>query len=401
MTNIRLVEIDMLRIIAILIVVILIHTPLNYAYNFYNDLDWYGVFLVNNVGIFAAMGSFVFASGFGLYLNPNNRELNSTKKILAFLKKRVLRIFPLYWIALVLFLFFLDYLSINPFYLLAHIFGLQILVAPEFGAPILTLWFIGVIVLYYVTYIILNLVCSIKRIIPVSIAVLLFFVLLNGVFGLVEYRFFLYYLMFIAGIFAAGFFASSYYDRIKERLTKIPKTASLAVPLCLAMLFYFLTGFLCQFCYNALNSRYGTSHIELILERNPGFIEIESVFLLFGLIMISFVIFALSSFNFAFRAFGLIFSKTRIESIISAIAYSTFSVYLFHRIFLIIFDFILTDVLNVNIFARDNFYLVLIFVPFIFLFSYLIQKGMDKAVNHASRRRFREATIIPLEIKAE
>ncbi|MFW9959167.1 MAG: acyltransferase family protein [Candidatus Odinarchaeota archaeon] len=401
MANIRLVEIDMLRIVSILIVVIMIHVPLNYAYNFYNDLDRFGVFVVNNVGIFTAMGSFVFASGFGLYLNPNNRKINSTKKILAFLKKRVLRIFPLYWIALVLFLFFLDYLRINPFYLLAHIFGLQIFVAPEFGAPILTLWFIGVIVLYYLTYIIINTVGSIKRIIPVSIAIFFFFVLLNGVFGLVEYRFFFYYFMFIAGIAAAGFFTSPYYNNIKERLIKIPTAASLAIPLCLAVLFYFLLGFLNQFCYSTLNLRYGTSHIEFILERNPNFIELASVFLLFDLIMISFVIFALSSFNFASRALELKFSKTRIESIISAIAYSTFCVYLFHRIFLIIFDFVLTDVLDVNIFARDNFYLVLIFVPFIFLFSYLIQKGMDKTINLASKRKFREATIPPPEITAE
>ena len=401
MVETRLVEIDMLRIVSILIVVIMIHVPLNYAYNFYNDLDQFGVFIVNNVGIYAAMGSFVFASGFGLYLNPSNREINSTKKILTFLKKRVLRIFPLYWCALVLFLFFLDYLRIDSFYLLAHVLGLQIVVAPEFGPPILTLWFIGVIILYYLTYVILNLVGSIKRIIPVSVAVLFFFVMLNGVFGLVEYRFFFYYSMFIAGIAVAGFFTSPHYDGIRERLIEIPKAASLAIPLCLAVLFYFLIGFLCQFCYSTLNSRFGTVHIESILEWNSDFIELVSVFLLFDLIMISFVVFALSSFNFAFRALELKFSKSRVESIISSIAYSTYCVYLFHRIFLIIFDFVLTDGLNVDIFARENFYLVLVFVPFIFLFSYLIQKGSDRAIGYASRHRSRATIIPPPEIKAE
>ncbi|MHA2269768.1 MAG: acyltransferase family protein [Promethearchaeota archaeon] len=106
MSNQKLPEIDMLRIISILIVVILIHLPLSYAYNFYLDLDQFGVFLVNNVGIFVSMGSFVFVSGFGLYLNPKNRNLNSSNKILTFLKKRFLRIFPLYWIAIILFLIF-------------------------------------------------------------------------------------------------------------------------------------------------------------------------------------------------------------------------------------------------------------------------------------------------------
>ncbi|MFW9895041.1 MAG: acyltransferase family protein, partial [Candidatus Thorarchaeota archaeon] len=146
MSNKKLPEVDMLRIISILIVVIAIHTPLNYAYNFYLDLDQFGVFLVNNVGIFVAMGSFVFVSGFGLYLNPNNRNLDSPDKILVFLKKRFLRIFPLYWITIILFLFFIGYLTIDPFYLIYHFFGMQIIVAPYFGPPMLTLWFIGIIV---------------------------------------------------------------------------------------------------------------------------------------------------------------------------------------------------------------------------------------------------------------
>lgn len=79
----------MLRIISILIVVIAIYIPLSYAYNLYLDLNQYGIFLVNNVGIYVAMGFFMFVSGFGLYLNPNNRNLNSSKKIFSFFKKKI------------------------------------------------------------------------------------------------------------------------------------------------------------------------------------------------------------------------------------------------------------------------------------------------------------------------
>ena len=85
MINQKLPELDMLRIISILIVVIAIHIPISYAYNFYIELSQFGAFLVNNVGIYVAMGSFVFVSGFGLYLNPNNRKLNSSQKIFSFL----------------------------------------------------------------------------------------------------------------------------------------------------------------------------------------------------------------------------------------------------------------------------------------------------------------------------
>lgn len=228
MTNQKLPEIDMLRIISILIIVIAIHIPLSYAYNFYLDLNQYGVFLVNNVGIFVAMGSFVFVSGFGLYLNPNNRSLNSSKKIFSFLKKRFIRIFPLYWIAIILFLFFVGYSDIDPLYLMFHFFGLQIIVAPYFGAPMLTLWFIGIIMIYYLIFVIINSLRSIKLIIPASIAILLFFVFLNRIFGLVEERFFIYYLLFILGIIAAHIYTSSFYDRMKDRLKSIkPETYSL------------------------------------------------------------------------------------------------------------------------------------------------------------------------------
>ena len=132
----------MLRIISILIAVLLIHIPLSYAYNFYLDLDQFGVFLVNNVGIYVSMGSFVFVSGFGLYLNPNNRNINSGKKLFTFLKKRFLRIFPLYWIAIVLFIIFVGYSNFDSLYLLFHFLGMQIIVTPYFYFIIVAPYFV-------------------------------------------------------------------------------------------------------------------------------------------------------------------------------------------------------------------------------------------------------------------
>ena len=149
------------------------------------------------------MGSFVFVSGFGLYLNPNNRNFNTAKKLLTFLKKRFLRIFPIYWIAIVLFIIFVGYLNIDPLYLLFHFLGMQILVTPYFGPPMLTLWFIGIIVIFYLIYIVLKSLGSIKLIIPASIGIPFFFVFLRGFFGLVEYRFLYYYFIFITGIVTA------------------------------------------------------------------------------------------------------------------------------------------------------------------------------------------------------
>ncbi|MHA2428206.1 MAG: acyltransferase family protein [Candidatus Hermodarchaeia archaeon] len=386
MTNQKLPELDILRILSILIVVILIHIPLSYAYNFYFDLDQFGVFLVNNVGIFVAMGSFVFVSGFGLYLNPNNRKLNSPKKILTFLKKRFVRIFPLYWVAVILFLFIIGYLDINPFYLLFHFLGLQIIVAPLFGPPMLTLWFIGIIVIYYLIYIVLNLFDSIKWIIPVSIGILLCFVFLNWIFGLVENRFFLYYLLFIFGIIAALVYTSPQYASVKERLSEIRPEVLLLIPLFTAILGYIAFTFLPQFCYSYFISEYGTYSIHFILELNLGFFQLASAILLINLIIVSFILFVISLFHFLFRGFGLLFSTSKIVLAVSVTAYSTYAVYLFHRIFLTVFTAIMTFGLNINMLTIENLYIVLLFVPFIFLFSYLIQKAYDRVLRFVSNR---------------
>ena len=375
----------MLRIISILIVVFLIHIPLSYAYYFYLDLDQFSVFLVNNVGIYVSMGSFVFVSGFGLYLNPNNRSINSVKKLTTFLKKRFIRIFPLYWIAIVLFLFFVGYSTIDPLYLLFHFLGMQIIVAPNFGPPMLTLWFIGIIVIYYLIYVVLNSLGSIKRIIPASVAILFLFVFLKGFFGLVEYRFFLYYFIFIAGIVAAHIYTSPLYNRFKERLREIPRVVLLLVPLSTAILGLITFQFLTQFTYSTFVSEYGNYNLYFILETNPDFFQLAGIIFLINLIIIAFIIFTISSLNFIFRTFRLIFSKRKIESIVSVIAYSTFGVYLFHRVFLGIFTFLMTNELNIDMRELDNYYIVLIFVPFIFLFSYLIQKAFDWVWKRTSK----------------
>ena len=372
----------MLRIISILIVVFLIHIPLSYAYNFYLDLDPYGAFIVNIIGINVAMGSFVFVSGFGLYLNPNNRNLNTDKKLPTFLKKRFIRIVPLYWIAIVLFLFFVGYLTIDPLYLLFHFLGMQIIVAPYFGPPMLTLWFIGIIVIYYLIYIILNSLGSIKLIIPASVGILFFFAFLNGFFGLVEYRFFNYYFIFIAGIIAAHIYTSPLYNRFKERLREKHRVILLLIPLCTAIIGFITFHFLTQFCFFTFIPEYGNINL---YGSNPDFFQLAAIIFMTNLIIMVFIFFAISSLNFIFRTFRLIFPKRKIESIVSVITYSTYGVYLFHRVFLGIFIAILTFGLNIDMRELDNIYLVLIFIPFIFLFSYLIQKAFDRGWNRVSK----------------
>ena len=104
----RIVELDMLRILSCLIVVVMIHLPNNYAYNFYIELNSLTRFRLHTFGIYCAMGSFVFISGFNLMrkaLSEGGKKRHETKN---FVLGRFKRIFPLYWIALVVFLFLFE-----------------------------------------------------------------------------------------------------------------------------------------------------------------------------------------------------------------------------------------------------------------------------------------------------
>ncbi|TFG02158.1 MAG: hypothetical protein EU542_05565 [Promethearchaeota archaeon] len=403
MVDNKLPHLDILRIVSILIVVVLIHIPNDYAYSFYIGLDPYIGFLLHTLGIDIAMGSFVFISGFGLYLNKNNRNINTLSKASKFLKKRFLRIFPLYWIALILFIFFLEYTELDPLYLISHFFGMQMIVAPLYSPPILTMWFIGIIVLYYLIFLLLSSLGSIKRIIPASLIILFFFVFLNVFFGLVEYRFFTYYLLFILGIIAAHLYGSHQYNQLKEKINKLNKSAPLILALLISFLSLVIYLNLSQYCFNIFTSEFGTTHLPIILDQDLDIVISATLFLLFDLLIILYLIFAISLFHFVIKVLRKLFPKKNIGLPFSLIAYSTYCVYLFHRIFLIIYIWASMEILNVNLYQliygvyRDqHFILIYVFVPFIFIFSYFIQKGADLAIklpSNLSSRRFNKQKV--------
>lgn len=389
-------EIDILRVIAILIVMILIHIPHDYAYNIYIEIDAFTGFLINTLGIHVAMGSYVFLSGFGLYLQKSNRNINTYEKLIIFLKKRFLRIFPLYWLALFLFIIMFDYVDYNILYLLAHFLGMQIIFAPLFDFPIFTLWFIGIIVIYYFIFIILSSLGSIRKIILGSIAILFFFLSLNFIFGIVEYRFFTYYLIFIVGIVAADIYGSPQFDLIKESLTNkhslIPTISIIFCVVLSGLLYITLT----QFSYTTFTSIYRTTQLRIIFDQQRDFIELAIAFILVNLIILTFITFILSLFYLLIKVTCLIFNEKRVRNILSLLAYSTYSVYLFHRPFFAAFTHIMVKVLNIDVFARNLFlpYLI-VTIPFILIIGFFIQNTVDKKIlpildQWISRRIYKE-----------
>jgi len=204
--NTRMFHFDFLRALAILFIV-LSHLP---EYIYYNQ----GILVFTPYFAIFGMALFVFISGYLIY--ENNRRIHSYRDILAFYKKRVLRLFPIYWSAIVL--YYIVFAILVPRYapgqfhydvsqlyglnnLLVHLAGLQIILSPGYAIPLPTLWFVGLIFLFYLIYPFL-MYCT-KRcrdLVIMSAGIVIAFSLLRFLFNVIDDRFFNYFLVFIAGI---------------------------------------------------------------------------------------------------------------------------------------------------------------------------------------------------------
>lgn len=164
----------------------------------------------------AALGLFFFLSGHALMLK--SREPHEDAGIVAFMKRRAVRIYPLYWLALVLTLLaqsllFRDLSSYSQVtiedasQLLICAAGLQAMFKNVFvDQNIGIFWFVGTILLYYLLFpIILNLAARLKgpftrSVLLVSLALYLSLALIALMTRTFDDRIFSFYWFFIAGM---------------------------------------------------------------------------------------------------------------------------------------------------------------------------------------------------------
>ncbi|MBC8393202.1 MAG: acyltransferase family protein [Deltaproteobacteria bacterium] len=154
----------------------------------------------------AGLGIFVFVSGYAL--DYTNKGLKKCLEVLVFFKKRLLRVFPLYIPSLLLFVLLFHYLDVyheivwgNPIMKIAiHSIGAQVLFSLK-NTPIFTLWFVGLIVLYYIVYVVVTYQTDKTKSIVARASMLFFLCVgLRQLFDLLDTRFFLYYAPFVVGI---------------------------------------------------------------------------------------------------------------------------------------------------------------------------------------------------------
>ncbi len=147
------------------------------------------------------LGSFFFLAGFFAEFSRQKPGSNA----LSFMRSKIIRIFPPYWLALALFIFVLGF-SLKRFDSLMYVFNLQWLLSPVFIKRILTLWYISVLVGYYIIFgILLFRVKSNLSLLAWSVAIFAAAYLANLRTGLFEPRFFQYYFVFLAGVYFCRF----------------------------------------------------------------------------------------------------------------------------------------------------------------------------------------------------
>lgn len=333
-------EIDLIKSLAIVLIV------LSHLHDFVNIGNYNSVLIyLSGYIAFIGLSLFFFISGFSLYYNYKHISI---KNLANFYRKRAVRIYPLFWLAIISvavicfyyygFLFVWHGYKVDYQYFIVAFLGLQGIFYQ--ANPSVLYWFVGVILLYYLIYPFLVLHKSIKKIIIISLVVYGFFLVIHLKLTLIDPRFFLYYLPFIAGIV------------------------------------------LCWLTDNNLNFKRVTSNYDikfklgsliLFLIFTLVYIIVPSIKLVYakGLILYSLPLLAILSIYFA----ALIYKDRFVGKsygLISKLSLSTYATFLFFSPVL----FIIVALLNK--FQIDTFYInyIVVFLgfPFVFFIGYYIQK---------------------------
>jgi peptidoglycan/LPS O-acetylase OafA/YrhL len=337
----RVIEFDIGRALAIFL--ILIHHLSQHSFNFYvfhlkgrlldlTFIYWWESYL--------GLGLFVFISGYLLSMaNPSFERWRTIKQ---FVLERYIRIFPLYIVALLLFIGLNGYIrdSLNICTFLLNLLGLQIISASNNCPPLLTLWFVGLILSYYYLFIILvKFGGDISRLITLAIAIFLFSGLLIQRMGWMDERFLFYLAPFVAGILGAKY--------------KLIEKMKFSHAIFISLLFIIFVGLHIAF----------VSPREIL--RFLSFIGVTN-FVLHNLIVLCFVfiVFALAKVIIRAGRYGFL----------QKIAYASYGMYLFHRpVWWFMED--MYSPANVKIKAV---YLALFGIPLTILVSYYMQRFYNR-----------------------
>ena len=396
----KIIAFDFLRALAI-IMIIPAHLS-NYLFSTDSKLALYAFDpYFANMGL----GLFIFMSGYLIYYN--NHSINSLENVFDFYKKRLLRIYPLYWAALAVFImvFFIFAPRLNSgfvfpnsenvfsFYnVLVHLLGLQILLAPAYATPMLTLYFVGLIVIFYAIYpFIIMYSKSTKSLLISSFIVYSGFFLISKTFNIIDHRFFMFFLVFMFGILTCR---ESMFEKTVRIPGKIPFVQVLLAVLPVIFVLIIVIGLRSSMfldpkisvTIDTSSGIIGSSTVRSILDSIAGLLGVNSLLLQFvidtALLNIFILIFCVFEYSLAMRFINDRFSRS-LSSFFTYIATSSYCVYLFHRPFFVLWNsgtnFISSPIL------RDVI-MLFVAIPLLFFISYHIQKIELSLKNNFSLR---------------
>jgi peptidoglycan/LPS O-acetylase OafA/YrhL len=315
--------------------------------------------LVDGYAALIGLSIFFFISGF--LLSQTDSVINSMNAIKKFYIKKFIRIYPLYWIALASLVIIFGLFQINPGHvspynfsltnILIHFFGLQGIFPYDGIFPynyIQSMWFVGVIVLFYLLYpIIVYLSKNLFEIFVASSLILILLGILHFFLGLIEINALTYFPIFISGIFINRILYSQKIIFNKNLLKRI-----LFFYVIIIFMFFLV---LAVYKFNNFTMQFLPQILRLSAEN-------------------CIKIFAMISLCIIYLIFTHLYIKIhgKIMSLISLIAFATYAIYLFHHQFLAVFSLII-DLIIQNIILQDLIILTFGFAGAI-LCGILIQK---------------------------
>lgn len=347
-------EVDVLKALAILLI-ILCHLHF-FVFNTYKPLLYFSYYIS-----YFGLALFLFLSGFTLY--NSNPDIRNIKDTINFYKKRIIRIMPLYWLGLILFMLLslfttftliFKQFSFSLIHFIIYIFGFQTF----FGDYIPAMWFIGVILIYYILYPII-IFFSNKKSLVICGLLLIFLIVLWYPLNIIKISdAALYFPVFISGIFANKF---NLFYNYKHNKLFIYAFIMFITSLFLDMYMFFIV----------LN---GDMSSILLLK---GVVKICMFILTFLARNVFMISLCLISFWLVKQLLPRLNKET--INVFSFITCGSYATYLIHLQFFgtII---ILLDAMNIaDIYIR--LVLILVSIPILLIIGYLIQKYADNLPN--------------------
>lgn len=323
---IKIQEFDILRALAIIL--LMVHHSEPYG------LKLFGFSLEGLSPYFEAilLGIFFFISG---YLTGRSFQ-KENKGSVSFFFSRMVRIFPPYLFAVALYIFVLG-ITLKKFNLFVYLTGTHFIFAPNYAKIVLTLWYVGAIILFYLIFglLLANLHSTRGLIIGATIVFAVVYALHQWT-GLIDERFFKYYLVFLIGILCTRL----------DHLSTWLSGGQVLIKFVLAVLGLFLF-----------------SQVLVLSSISPLYI-LGTVFFIISWVILLFAL--------AARV-----KSTVILRLAILISYASFFIYLIHRP---LWAWLLT-VFPVNTAGGQVFFKIVPASIFIFILSYYLQSGYDRLLT--------------------